>query len=216
MDLECSGSSSFCSGYLPSPPPLDLIRIELEDGGLVMHMPDVKIILEVGEQIIEAIHPLLINGVCQKVWQKGDMDGLPKERSKKLLTQLGGTTELVVSGAKDGQELPWNSPVTAAKTVFRCRHARLSITEGAYHKLDLLLNWILSTSRALCLHDEAPSWMTAAILYYVGVNGGGQQQVLVLGQAVMVAPQGTSTFSVKPSFQSVCVTTTYGNVWWSS
>jgi P pilus assembly chaperone PapD len=58
--------------------------------------------------------------------------------------------------------------------------------------------------------------MTAAILYYVGVNGGGQQQVMTLGQAVTVAPRGTSTFSVNPSFQSVGVITTYGNVWWSS
>ena len=69
-----------------------------------MHMPDVKIILEAGEQIIEAIHPLLIKGVCQKVRQKGDMDGLPTERNKELVTQLGDITEFVVSGAKDGQE----------------------------------------------------------------------------------------------------------------
>ena len=57
---------------------------------------------------------------------------------------------------------------------------------------------------------------TAAISYYMGVNGGGQQQVMALGQAVTVAPRGTSTFSVSPSFQSVGVVTSYGNVWWSS
>ena len=57
---------------------------------------------------------------------------------------------------------------------------------------------------------------TAAILYYVGVNGRGQQQVMSLGQAVAVAPRGTSTFSVSPAFQSVGMITTYGNVWWSS
>ena len=57
---------------------------------------------------------------------------------------------------------------------------------------------------------------TAAISYYMGVNGGGQQQVMALGQAVTVAPRGTSTFSVSPSFQSVGVVTSYGNVWLSS
>ena len=57
---------------------------------------------------------------------------------------------------------------------------------------------------------------TAAILYYIGVNGGGQQRVAALGQSIAVAPRGTSAFSVSPSFQSVGVITSYGNVWWSS
>ena len=57
---------------------------------------------------------------------------------------------------------------------------------------------------------------TAEISYYMGLNGGGQQQVGTLGQAVTVAPRGTSTFSVNPSFQSIGVVTSYGNVWWSS
>ncbi|MDG6974085.1 MAG: hypothetical protein JRN27_07360 [Nitrososphaerota archaeon] len=58
--------------------------------------------------------------------------------------------------------------------------------------------------------------VTVAIFYCIGVNGGGQQQVVALGQAVTVAPRGTSTFPVSPSFQSVGVITSYGNVWWSS
>jgi len=82
----------------------------------------------------------------------------------------------------------------------------------AREKADESLSVSLS-SGIVTVRNNGP--MTAAILYYVGVNGG-EQQVLVLGQAVMVAPRGTSSFSVKPSFQSVGVTTTYGNVWWSS
>ena len=57
---------------------------------------------------------------------------------------------------------------------------------------------------------------TAQIPYYMASNGGGQQQVVALGQAMTVAPRGISTFSVSPSFQSVGVVTSYGNVWWSS
>ncbi|MDG6937456.1 MAG: hypothetical protein JRN13_07590 [Nitrososphaerota archaeon] len=57
---------------------------------------------------------------------------------------------------------------------------------------------------------------TAAIFYYIGVNGGGQQTIISLGQPVTVAPRGTSTISVSASFQSVGVVTSYGNVWWSS
>lgn len=58
--------------------------------------------------------------------------------------------------------------------------------------------------------------VSAAIFYYIGVNGGGQQQVEALTQTVTVAPRGTSAFSVSPSFQSVGVITSLGNVWWSS
>ena len=57
---------------------------------------------------------------------------------------------------------------------------------------------------------------TAVITYYVGVNGGGQESVVILGQPATVAPRGTATISVSPSFQSVGVITSYGNVWWSS
>ena len=57
---------------------------------------------------------------------------------------------------------------------------------------------------------------TAAIFYYIGVNGGGKQKVVALGQAITVAPRGSATFQVSPSFQSVGVITSYGNVWWSS
>ena len=70
------------------------------------------------------------------------------------------------------------------------------------------------SSGTVTIRNNGPT--TAAVSYYVGVNGGGQQQVVALGQSVAVAPRGTSAFSVSPSFQSVGVVTSYGNVWWSS
>ena len=70
------------------------------------------------------------------------------------------------------------------------------------------------SSGTVTVHNNGPT--TASISYYVGVNGGGQQQVMTLGQALTVAPRGTSTFSVSPSYQSVGVVTSYGNLWWSS
>lgn len=70
------------------------------------------------------------------------------------------------------------------------------------------------SSGTVTIRNNGPT--TAAVSYYVGVNGGGQQQVVALGQAVEVAPRGTSAFSVSTSFQSVGVITSYGNVWWSS
>jgi len=69
-------------------------------------------------------------------------------------------------------------------------------------------------SGTVTIRNNGPT--TAAISYYIGVNGGGQQQVMALGQTVTVAPRGTSTFSVNPSFQSVGVVTSFGNVWWNS
>ncbi len=80
-------------------------------------------------------------------------------------------------------------------------------------KADESLSVSLS-SGTVTVHNNGPT--TAAISYYIGVNGGGQQQVLALGQAVMVAPRGTSVFPVSPSYQSVGAVTSYGNVWWSS
>ena len=70
------------------------------------------------------------------------------------------------------------------------------------------------SSGTVTVRNNGPT--TAAIFYYMGVNGGGQRQILALAQAVTVAPRGTSTFSVSPSFQSIGVVTSYGNVWWSS
>ena len=70
------------------------------------------------------------------------------------------------------------------------------------------------SSGTVTVRNNGPT--TAAISYYMGVNGGRQQQVVALGQAVTVAPRGTSAFSVSPSYQSVGVVTSYGNVWWSS
>jgi hypothetical protein len=70
------------------------------------------------------------------------------------------------------------------------------------------------SSGTVTVRNNGPT--TTSISYYMGVNGGGQQQVVVLGQAVTVAPRGTSTFSVSPSFLRVGVVTSFGNVWWSS
>jgi hypothetical protein len=70
------------------------------------------------------------------------------------------------------------------------------------------------SSGTVTIRNNGPA--TAAIFYYMGVNGGGQLQVVALGRAVTVAPRGTSTFSVSPSFQSVGVVTSFGNVWWNS
>ena len=80
-------------------------------------------------------------------------------------------------------------------------------------KADESLSVSLS-SGTVTVRNNGPT--TASISYYVGVNGGGEQQVMALGQAVAVAPRGTSVFSVSLSFQSVGVVTSYGNVWWSS
>ena len=70
------------------------------------------------------------------------------------------------------------------------------------------------SSGTVTVRNNGPA--TAAIFYYIGVNGGGQQEAVVLEQAVTVAPRGTSAFSVSPSFRSVGVITSYGNVWWIS
>ena len=80
-------------------------------------------------------------------------------------------------------------------------------------KADESLSVSLS-SGTVTVRNNGPT--TAAISYYLGVNGGGQEQVTALGWAVTVAPRGTSTFLVGPSFESVGVVTSYGNVWWSS
>jgi hypothetical protein len=87
--------------------------------------------------------------------------------------------------------------------------AQLVVGGRADESLSVSLN-----EGTVTIRNNGPT--TAAVSYYVGVNGGGQQQVVALGQAVEVAPRGTSTFSVSPSFQSVGVITSYGNVWWNS
>jgi hypothetical protein len=62
-------------------------------------------------------------------------------------------------------------------------------------KADESLSVSLS-SGTVTVRNNGPT--TAAISYYMGVDGGGQQQVVALGQEVTVAPRGTSTFSVSP------------------
>jgi hypothetical protein len=86
--------------------------------------------------------------------------------------------------------------------------AQLVVGERADESLSVSL-----TSGTVIVRNDGPS--TAAIFYYIGVNGGGLQQVISLTQGVSIAPRGTSTFSVSLSFQSVGVITSYGNVWWN-
>ena len=87
--------------------------------------------------------------------------------------------------------------------------AQLVVGGRADESLSVGLN-----SGTVTVRNNGPT--TAAISYYMGVNGGGQEQVVTLGQPVTVAPRGISAFSVSPSYQSVGVVTSYGNVWWSS
>ena len=87
--------------------------------------------------------------------------------------------------------------------------AQLVVGGKADESLSVSLN-----SGTVTVRNDGPT--TAAIFYYIGVNGGGQQEAVGLGRAVTVAPRGTSAFSVSPSFQSVGVVTSFGNVWWSS
>jgi hypothetical protein len=87
--------------------------------------------------------------------------------------------------------------------------AQSVVGEKADESLSVSLN-----SGTVTVRNNGPT--TAAISYYMGVNGVGQQQVVALGQQVTVAPRGTSAFSASPSYQSVGVVTSYGNVWWST
>ena len=87
--------------------------------------------------------------------------------------------------------------------------AQLVVGGKADESLSVSLN-----SGMVTVRNNGPT--TASISYYVGVNGGGQQQVVTLGQTVTVAPRGISTFSVGPAYQSVGVVTSYGNMWWDS
>ena len=101
--------------------------------------------------------------------------------------------------------------LTAAQYVMARQAAEAQLVVGG--KADESLSVSLN-SGTVTVRNDGPA--TAAILYYLGVNGGGQQKVVGLGQPVTIAPRGTSTFSVSPSFQSVGVVTSFGNVWWSS
>ena len=70
------------------------------------------------------------------------------------------------------------------------------------------------SSGTVTVRNNGPT--TASIAYYMGVVSGGQEQVNALAEAILIAPRGTSTFSVSPSLQSIGVITSFGNVWWSS
>ena len=80
-------------------------------------------------------------------------------------------------------------------------------------RADESLSVSLSSGKVM-IRNDGPA--TVAIFYYVGVEGGGPQQVVALDQAVSIAPRGTAAISVSPSFQSIGVITSFGNVWWSS
>jgi hypothetical protein len=69
------------------------------------------------------------------------------------------------------------------------------------------------SSGTVTVRNNGPN--TAVITYYIGINGGGHQTIDATNPQQAVAPRGTLTFSVSPSFQSVGVITSYGNVWWS-
>ena len=101
--------------------------------------------------------------------------------------------------------------LTAAQYVMARQAAEAQLVVGG--KADESLSVSLG-SGMVTVRNNGPT--TAAVSYYIGLSGGGQQMVVALGQAVTVAPRGTSTFPVSPSFQSVGVVTSYGNVWWSS
>ena len=101
--------------------------------------------------------------------------------------------------------------LTAAQYVMARQAAKAQLVVGG--KADESLSVSLS-SGTVTVRNNGPA--TAAISYYIGVNGGGPPTVVELDQAVMVAPRGTSAFSVSPSFQSVGVVTSVGNMWWSS
>ena len=101
--------------------------------------------------------------------------------------------------------------LTAAQYTMARQAAEAQLVVGG--KADESLSVSLS-SGTVTVRNNGPT--TAAIMYYIGVNGGGEQQVVTLGQAVAVAPRGTSVFSVSPSSQSVGVVTSYGYIWWSS
>ena len=87
--------------------------------------------------------------------------------------------------------------------------AQLVVGGKADESLSVTLN-----SGTVTIRNNGPA--AVAISYYIGVNGGGQPQVSALGQALTIAPRGTSAFSVNPSFQNVGVITSFGNIWWSS
>ena len=101
--------------------------------------------------------------------------------------------------------------LTAAQYSMARQAADAQLVVGG--KADESLSVSLSAG-SVTVRNDGPT--TAAIFYYIGVNGGGQQKVVALGQAITVAPRGSATFQVSPSFQSVGVITSYGNVWWSS
>lgn len=101
--------------------------------------------------------------------------------------------------------------LTAAQYVMARQAAQAQLVVGG--RADESLSVSLD-SGTVTVRNNGPT--TVAVFYYIGVNGGGQQMVVALQQAVRVAPRGTSAFPVSPSFRSVGVITSHGNMWWSS
>ncbi len=81
------------------------------------------------------------------------------------------------------------------------------------YKADESLAVSLSGGGLVQIRNNGPT--TALVTYYVAVNGG-QQTMFSLSQPIAISPRGTAPISVSPSFQSLGVVTSYGNVWWSS
>jgi archaellum component FlaG (FlaF/FlaG flagellin family) len=101
--------------------------------------------------------------------------------------------------------------LTAAQYSLARQAAEAQLVVG--HRADESLSVSIS-SGSVQVRNNGPT--TAVITYYIGVNTGGQQKIVGLSQAVTVAPRGTTTIAVSPSFQNVGVITSYGNMWWSS
>ncbi len=102
--------------------------------------------------------------------------------------------------------------LTAAQYTLARQASEAQLVVG--YRADESLAVSLSQQGTVTVRNNGP---TAAVLtYYIGVNGGGQQSIEILSQPVSVAPRGTVTISVSPSFPRVGVITSYGNVWWNS
>ena len=101
--------------------------------------------------------------------------------------------------------------LTAAQYSMARQAADAQLVVGG--KADESLSVSLS-SGTVTVRNNGPT--TASISYYIGVNSGGKEKVVTVGQTVTIAPRGTWAFSVSPSFQNVGVVTSLGNVWWNS
>lgn len=101
--------------------------------------------------------------------------------------------------------------LTAAQYTLARQASQAQLVVG--YRADESLAVFLSQG-SVTVRNNGPA--TAVLTYYIGVNGGGQQSIVVLSQPTSIAPRGALTISVSPSFQRVGVITSYGNMWWNS